>query len=483
MRRIAAHTWLLFLLPIVAIIALSGYVGKPVDLLSGTDVDYLDKDTVLVVRMKTEGQPRAKTVRYEAEAEDGSMILLYLQKDSLLMPVMGDMVMVETCVKRGGQLGDFDYGMYLRRQGIVGSAWAHRGRWQVIGKETDRTVGAVARRCQYWLHEQYSRMGIDGKELGIISALTLGYREDLDREVQRSFSASGAMHVLAVSGLHTGIVWGIVVWILTLGGWRKPLWEERWQRWVLNMSVIGLIWGYAFITGLSESVTRSALMLSFWALCSLLEKHTSRWNPLLAAAVVILLVDPLALWSVSFQLSFAAVAGIMWIGGKMQSAVNVRNRIVQYIVGLLLVSLAAQVGTMPLTLHYFGQTSNYFALTNLVVVPMAGVLLVLGFSTLAMSWCVVGEWLGWLTKWSTYAMREAVEWIEGLPFSTTQMSIEAGSVVALYAAIVCGVMMMHRGAADSGNDADKGKERRVNWWWLIGVVASLGAVVYIELIR
>ena len=70
-------------------------------------------------------------------------------------------------------------------------------------------------------------MGIEGKELGILSALTLGYREELDKDVQHSFSVSGAMHVLAVSGLHTGIVWGMVVWLLTLGGWRKPLWEEK----------------------------------------------------------------------------------------------------------------------------------------------------------------------------------------------------------------------------------------------------------------
>ena len=138
-------------------------------------------------------------------------------------------------------------------------------------------------------------MGIDGKELGILSALTLGYREELDKDVQRAFSASGAMHVLAVSGLHTGIVWGIVVWILTLGGWRLPLYEERWKRWVLSGGIITILWGYAFVTGLSPSVMRSALMLTFWELSGLFEKQTSRWNPILSAAVIILIINPLAL--------------------------------------------------------------------------------------------------------------------------------------------------------------------------------------------
>ena len=467
MRWLAAHTWLMALVLLVMMIVVSGYMGRPLNLLKDTEVDYLDADTVLAMRLLGEGQEREKTIRYEAEVEGGSRVLLYLQKDSVSMPVMGDVLMVQTQVRRGGQLGDFDYGMYLRRQGIAGSCWANRRNWQVIGHEEDRSLLTIAKRCQYRLHEQYRQMGIEGKELGILSALTLGYRENLDKDVQRSFSVSGAMHVLAVSGLHTGIVWGIVVWLLTLGGWFKPLWEEKWKRWLLNIIAIVLIWMYAFVTGLSPSVMRSALMLSFWALSGLLEKQISRWNPLFAAAVIILIINPLALWSVSFQLSFAAVAGIMLIGQKMQRSISLKGRMLQYVGGLMLVSVAAQIATMPLTMHYFGQTSNYFALTNLVVIPMAGVLLVLGFGTLAMSWCVIGEWLGVATKWCTWLLREVVEWIEGLPFSTTQISLESGSVFCLYGAIVCGLMMM-RGS-------------KIHWWWLIGVALSLGMMLSVEL--
>ena len=467
MRWLAAHTWLMALVSLVMMIVVSGYMGRPLNLLKDTEVDYLDADTVLAMRLLGEGQEREKTIRYEAEVEGGSRVLLYLQKDSVSMPVMGDVLMVQTQVRRGGQLGDFDYGMYLRRQGLAGSCWANRRNWQVIGHEEDRSLLTIAKRCQYRLHEQYRQMGIEGKELGILSALTLGYRENLDKDVQRSFSVSGAMHVLAVSGLHTGIVWGIVVWLLTLGGWFKPLWEEKWKRWLLNIIAIVLIWMYAFVTGLSPSVMRSALMLSFWALSGLLEKQISRWNPLFSAAMIILIINPLALWSVSFQLSFAAVAGIMLIGQKMQRSISFKGRMLQYVGGLLMVSVAAQIATMPLTMHYFGQTSNYFALTNLVVIPMAGVLLVLGFGTLAMSWCVIGEWLGVATKWCTWLLREVVEWIEGLPFSTTQISLESVSVFCLYGAIVCGLMMM-RGS-------------KIHWWWLIGVALSLGMMLSVEL--
>lgn len=468
MRWLAAHTWLIALVPLVAIIWLSGYMGKPLNLLKDTDVDYLDRDTILAMRLLSNAQERTKTFRYEAEVEGGGKVLLYLQKDSMPMPVMGDVLLVETQVHRGGKSGKFDYGLYLRRQGIVGTCWALRRNWQLIGHEDDMGLKGLAKRSQYFLYQQYRKMGIEGQELGIISALTLGYREDLDKEVQRAFSASGAMHVLAVSGLHTGIVWGIVMWILTLGGLYKPLWEDKFRRWLLNISTIVLIWAYAFLTGLSPSVMRSALMLTFWALSSLLEQQTSRWNPLLAAAVVILIVNPLALWSVSFQLSFAAVAGIMLFGSSMQQAVVSKGRVWQSVSGLLIVSLAAQLGTMPLTLHYFGQTSNYFALTNLIVVPMAGILLSLGFSTLAMSWCAVGEWLGWATKWCTWLLNQAVQWIESLPYSTTHMHLSEWGVIGLYGAIICGLLMMRGG--------------KVHWWWIIGVIICLIVVLRVELI-
>lgn len=468
MRWLAAHTWLIALVSLVAIIWLSGYMGKPLNLLKDTDVDYLDRDTILAMRLLSNAQERTKTFRYEAEVEGGGKVLLYLQKDSMPMPVMGDVLLVETQVRRGGKSGKFDYGLYLRRQGIVGTCWALRRNWQLIGHEDDMGLKGLAKRSQYFLYQQYRKMGVEGQELGIISALTLGYREDLDKDVQRAFSASGAMHVLAVSGLHTGIVWGIVMWILTLGVLYKPLWEDKFRRWLLNISTIVLIWAYAFLTGLSPSVMRSALMLTFWALSSLLEQQTSRWNPLLAAAVVILIVNPLALWSVSFQLSFAAVAGIMLFGSSMQQAVVSKGRVWQSVSGLLIVSLAAQLGTMPLTLHYFGQTSNYFALTNLIVVPMAGILLSLGFSTLAMSWCAVGEWLGWATKWCTWILNQAVQWIESLPYSTTHMHLSEWGVIGLYGAIICGLLMMRGG--------------KVHWWWIIGVIICLIVVLRVELI-
>ncbi|MBQ5387782.1 MAG: ComEC/Rec2 family competence protein [Paludibacteraceae bacterium] len=467
MRWIAAHTWLLLLIPLVSGILLCYYTGFPKDLFHKTEVDYIDCDTVLALHIVSEGQERAKTIRYTAEAADKSRILLYLQKDSLPYPDMGDILLVKTMVQRGDTLGNFDYGRYLRLQGIVGSAWAHRGNWQIIGHSPLKGLCATAERCQRWLYQRYKQMGIHEPELGILSALTLGYREELDKQVQQSFSAAGAMHILAVSGLHTGIVWGIIVWILTLGGYARPLYHQRGRRTLLVSTTLIALWSYAFLTGLSPSVMRSALMVTLLSIGGILERNMQGLNYLAAAAVIILLINPLALWSVSFQLSFAAMAAIILVAQRMQQRIVLRGKVKQYIGSLLIMSIAAQIGTLPLTLHYFGQTSNFFALTNIVVIPAAFVLLLLGIAALTFSWCIVGTWLASIAQLTTHWLRLFVEWIEHLPYSTTHIHLSTTSVILCYLAIAFSLLMMR---------GDK-----THWWWLIGVVASAIAIIIIEI--
>ena len=464
MKWIAAHTWLLILIPLIAGILLCYHTQFPVNLLAASEVDYLDRDTALCLHLVSEGQERSKTIRYTAEAADGSRLLLYLQKDSLPQPQLGDVLLVQTTVRRGERLGDFDYGRYLRMQGLVGSAWANRRHWQQVGHEPLRGLRSTAEKCQRGLHQRYKQLGVQDPELGILSALTLGYREELDKHVQQSFSAAGAMHILAVSGLHTGIVWGLIVWLLTLGGLAKPLCEQRvWQAILTTVTLIAL-WAYAFVTGLSPSVMRSALMVTIVEVGWLFRRNVVGMNTLAAAAVIILLIRPLTLWSVSFQLSFAAVASLILVGSWLQQHTILRGKLWQYIGGLLIMSFAAQIGTLPLTLHYFGQTSNYFALTNLVVIPVAFVLLLLGIGSLAMSWCFVGEWLADAAQWCTYGLRLFVEWIEALPYSTTHIDMSAPAMGLCYGAMACAVAMMQ---------GDK-----VRWWWLVGVTGCLaGAII------
>lgn len=464
MRWLAAHTWLLALVPLIAGILLCYYTKFPRDLFADTAVDYLDCDTILCLHLLDEGQQRSRTVRYTAQVEDGSRLLLYLQQDSLPLPRMGDVLLVQTRVRPGQMLGAFDYGRYLRMQGLVGSAWANRRNWQIVAHQPITGLRAKAMRCQYFLHERYRQLGIAPQELGILSALTLGYRDELDKQVQEHFSRAGAMHILAVSGLHTGIVWGIILWILTLGGALKPRYEQRAWRSALGVVALLALWVYAFVTGLSASVMRSALMVSMVELGWLLRRNVSNVNSIAAAAVIILLINPLALWNVGFELSFAAMLGILLVAQRMQQHIVVYGPLGRYVCGLLVMSVAAQIATLPISLHYFGQTSNYFALTNLVVIPVAFVLLLSGIGALALSWCCVGEWIARVAEYGTYALRRFVEWVDSLPYASTHIELSAAAVLCCYGAIASALMMMR---------GDK-----VNWWWLIGVVGCLlGAIL------
>jgi ComEC/Rec2-related protein len=201
----------------------------------------------------------------------------------------------------------------------------------------------------------------------------LGYREELDKNVQQQFSAAGAMHILAVSGLHTGIVWGLIVWILTLGGWAKPLYEQYTWQVILRVLTLLALWTYAFITGLSPSVMRSALMVSIVEIGWLTRRNLSGINSLAAAAVIILLINPLALWSVSFQLSFAATAAIVLFMSAWSPALRsksaVRTSDTRYFVdpSIASVALGATPENLLSDLRTFGVVFETLAIRDLRV--------------------------------------------------------------------------------------------------------------------
>lgn len=226
------------LLPLVAVILLCYYTRFPVDLLHDTDVPYIDSTLIFQVAIQDYPTPRQKTIRYTAEVlavvdsmthTAPSKVYLYIQPDSTRpMPTMGDTLLVRTLIQRGERLGSFDYGTYLRQQGIAGTGIVWHNQWQYIGHSTPQRFSP--KQWQHSLQERYQRCGLEGKELATIAALTLGYKEDLDRKTTQSFQRAGAAHILAVSGLHTGIIYSILLLILTLGGCFKPLYTQRLWR-------------------------------------------------------------------------------------------------------------------------------------------------------------------------------------------------------------------------------------------------------------
>ena len=300
-----------------------------------------------------------------------------------------------------------------------------------------------AKGLQERLYGRLEAGGLKGDELATVGALTLGYKEELGKELKRHFQASGAAHVLAVSGLHTGIIYGILLGFLTLGGRYKPLYENRLGRRALSMTVIGVMWFYALLTGMTPSVVRAVLMVTIFEIGRMAYRQAFSLNTIAAAAVLILIVKPTDLWSVSFQLSFAATTAIVALVGGGAFSINrylglskYRDRIwgkaIVYFLGIIVVSIAAQLGTLPITMYYFGQISNYFLLTNMIVLPVASLLVPSGLISIALGGSSAGVLFSKATKGLAWVMNHSVEWIEGLPGSTTHVSIGLGMVAIYY---------------------------------------------------
>lgn len=285
---------------------------------------------------------------------------------------------------------------------------------------------------QTQLYGRLEAAGLSGDELATVGALTLGYKEALTPELRHLFAASGAAHVLAVSGLHTGIIYGLLWWLLTLGGRFKPMHEDKVRRRLISMLIIGCMWAYAWLTGMTPSVVRAVLMVTIFEVGRMLYKRAFSLNTVAAAAVLILLAHPSDLWSVSFQLSFAATAAIV-ICAPLISNVPLfrRSHLLSYVLGIILVSLAAQLGTLGITIYYFKQASVYFLLTNLMVLPLATLLVPCGLITVALGGSTIGLLAGKVTHGLAWLLNHAVGWVEHLPGSTVPAQAD-GYMVALY---------------------------------------------------
>ena len=466
------------LLPMIAAVLLCYYTRFPIDLLHDTDVPYIDSTRTFLVTIQDYPVRRTKTFRYTAEVQaivDSAThtaqgrVYLYMQPDSIrTMPTIGDTLVVRTRIQRGGQQGGFDYGTYLRQQGIAGTGMVWRSQWQYIGYGVPQRFSP--KRWQHALQERYRRYGLDGKELATVSALTLGYKEDLDRETTRSFQRAGAAHILAVSGLHTGIVYSVLLLVLTLGGRFKPLYTQRLWRCGQPAVIIAAMWVYAAMTGMTPSVVRSVLMLSLVETGRMLYRQSLSLNTVAAAAFMILVVRPLDLFSVSFQLSFAAVVALLLFVPAFSRLLPTSGihpaplrKTVRYIVDIVAVSLAAQIGTLPLTLYYFGQCSNYFLLPNLFVIPLAWLLVVAALVVLAIGGLpYIGGAAVWVCKGLAWLLNTSVGWIEHLPGAVSEIRISLPMAVLLYAAIAGGYLSLKRSI-----------------WWLLPTAGCLILFCYL----
>lgn len=363
--------------------------------------------------------------------------ILYFQKDSAASKLLfGDRLMVEaefTQPQKAQNPGGFDYAAYLKRQGIGATCYVSSNKWQITDRNDAFSIRRAADKCQNYLLKIYRRFKIEGDEFAVLAALTLGYTDDLQPDLLASYSATGAMHILSVSGMHVGVVYVVMAFLLSF------LNKTQRQKIFKTLFIMLFLWGYAFLTGLSAAVIRATLMFTFVALATSFERKSQIYNTIFMSILAMLLYNPNFLYDVGFQLSYAAVLSIIFfqpIVNKFYTPAN--NRISRFTWEMFSVSIAAQLGTTPFTLYYFHQFPNYFLITNIVAIPLSSLVIYLAMGLLMVSFIpYLSVLVGFLLKWSLWLLNFVIVTIYNLPYSVSHISLDVKQTLVLFLAIFC----------------------------------------------
>jgi len=268
---------------------------------------------------------------------------------------------------------------------------------------------------------------LENNEKSILATITVNYRKAMSWELRNQFAATGVAHLLSVSGFHVGIV---VALLTTLFSVLPNGVVFRWIRFVL---LLILVWGFAYIAGLSAPSVRAALMFSIYLFGRQLQRRIDRYNTLAAAVFCMLVYNPFSLFDVGFQLSFIAVFFILYLQPRFYRLIEVRNPLIAVPWGVLTVTVAAQVGTVFLCCYYFGEVSTVFLFTNLVLSLLATVLIPLVLCYMLLPAGLPGnEWLETLITFLTKGFMWIVNRFSQLPGATVSLRFDFMTMIGLY---------------------------------------------------
>ena len=413
--------------------------------------DFGDGVKVGVLVEPTEEKPKSFKSQIkiiDSTAANDVEILAYFEKDSTTPPPQfGDLIGFYSDVRyieSNGNPLEFDYQRYMSLQGVYCQTYIKKQEYEILQSAYQKGIKYYGAKIRNSLIDIYRQTDISGQQLAVLEALTLGYKADLDPETKLTFQKSGAMHILAVSGLHTGIIMMITNILLSFL-------NQSLKKRIIKCGIIILtLCAFAAITGFSPSVCRSALMFSMLAVSEILNRNTSTYNTLAASAFILLTINPLLIFNVGFGLSYLAVLAIISITKFVKALIpifdpvhdtrwiHIKKWLIRYFLGIVFVSIAAQIGTSILSVRTFNLFPTYFLLTNIIVIPLSYFIMVTAILLLSVSWCtplmmLVTEILNFFLQLLT----GSVSWIESLPAaSIDNIFITNVSSILVYAGLI-----------------------------------------------
>jgi competence protein ComEC len=324
----------------------------------------------------------AKVVSINSDKATG---IVLVNVDSTRQLAIDDVLYVKTAleeIKKPLNPHQFDFKAYMYKQQVYHQLFLNEK--NSLKLTSQQTLYGVAANIRERINNTLVKYSISKENLSIINALLLGQRQDISKDTYKSFTKSGAIHILAISGLHIGLL------MLLLGIVFKPLAYFKTGKKLIPILIIILLWIYAFITGMSASVMRAVTMFSLVTVAIYSNRVTNTYNTLVISAFLLLLFNPFYIFDVGFQLSYSAVFGIVWIKPLFDTIWKPKYYLVRKLWDVFTVTLAAQFGILPLSLFYFHQFPGLFFISNMVIIPLLGILLGIGILT------IVFAYFGWI---------------------------------------------------------------------------------------
>ncbi len=363
--------------------------------------NYLSTNNEVQLKIKKRLKPTQFYNKYEAEIiwinqqNSRGKILLNITKDSILKPVIPDAVYyTKTKFKPINQPKNpfqFDYSKYLEKKQIFYQITINKNSLFLLDSSKVSITG-FANKIRNKININLQKQPFKKDQLAIINALLLGQRQDISKELITAYQNAGAIHILAVSGLHIGIIYGIL-WFIFLPV-KKIKFKYLSGKTVQFILIIVFLWLYAILAGLSASIVRSATMFTAFAVGEIIQRKSSGINNLFISAFILLLFHPLFLFDIGFQLSYLAVFSILFWQPLFNRLWTPKNKIIRFFWQIFTVSLSAQIGIIPLSLYYFHQFPALFFLSGIVILPVLSVLLGIGFLVIILAYFqVLPTWL------------------------------------------------------------------------------------------
>ncbi len=386
------------------------------------------KEEIEVYEATVKSVPEEKAKSWKIEIELTSVktidwqpatrkFLLYVSKENFVPDNFhyGDKILVKGApqeVNRPANPGEFDFRKFLSFKNISHQQFVQSEDVKFIAPASWKGFIYYSHQARAWSMKKINEYVHGADERAIAIALVLGVTDGIDNDLQKAYAASGAMHVLAVSGMHVGIIYAIILFLF------KPVNKYRWSKWLIAGVSLVLLWTFAFVTGLSPSVLRAVTMFSFIAFARPFGKQTNIYNTLAASIFFLLIYNPYLIMSVGFQLSYLAVLGIVYLQRTIYNFWEIENTIGDWAWRITCVSIAAQLATFALGLLYFHQFPTYFLISNLFVIPLSTLVLVVGIFLLLISFLSpVASFTATILEWLIKVLNWTVFKTEALPFS------------------------------------------------------------------